>query len=252
MSTKMGRSLRILLTATLVFTVAVGVGVATGAIPDGGGVIHGCYQKTQGQLRVVDTAQGQACSPSENPLNWSQSGPQGPQGPQGPKGDTGPDGPTGPAGPQGPQGAQGPQGLVGPQGPSGEGPLGVTSIIVKGLQDGRVNTVVAWPFFANSLDEGKYLLTFTGEVDNTGGNTDYVYCHFNNNGFFPGVESSVLGQGSNGDPNQPGTASLSVLGFLDLQPGVTDPKLLCQGDSSLIVRGQITALEVSDLKDISQ
>lgn len=68
------------------------------SIPDAGGVIHGCYKTNGGNLRVVDTDQGQACSNSETALQWNQQGvpgaqgprgPQGPQGPQGPKGDPG-------------------------------------------------------------------------------------------------------------------------------------------------------------------
>lgn len=65
-------------------------GIAYATIPDGGGVIHGCYQKNQGSLRVIDTGQGQTCTSSEAALNWSQTGPQGQQGPQGPPGPTGP------------------------------------------------------------------------------------------------------------------------------------------------------------------
>ena len=73
---------------------AVG-GIAYATIPDGGGVIHGCYQKNQGTLRVIDNGTTQTCSSSETPLNWSQTGPQGPQGAQGPQGSQGPQGPSG-------------------------------------------------------------------------------------------------------------------------------------------------------------
>ena len=73
---------------------AVG-GIAYATIPDGGGVIHGCYQKNQGTLRVIDNGTTQTCSSSETPLNWSQTGPQGPQGAQGPQGSQGHQGPSG-------------------------------------------------------------------------------------------------------------------------------------------------------------
>lgn len=122
MSATWGRRLRMLLAATAILTVAVGVGIATGAIPDSGGVIHSCYKTNNGQLRVIDTEQGDTCRPSETALNFNQTGLQGPQGPQGPKGDTGPQGPkgdAGPAGPQGPQGDAGPEGRAGPVGPAG-------------------------------------------------------------------------------------------------------------------------------------
>ena len=58
----------------------VGVGVALGSIPDGSGVIHGCY-KPGGQLRVIDTADGQDCKSGESGLNWNQTGTTGPPGP---------------------------------------------------------------------------------------------------------------------------------------------------------------------------
>ncbi len=83
------------------------LGVAAGvraAIPDGSGVIHGCYSKSAapgsqpGALRVIDTALGQTCTLSEGAVNWSQTGPPGPQGPQGPQGSQGARGPTGPKG----------------------------------------------------------------------------------------------------------------------------------------------------------
>lgn len=122
---------------------AIGGGVAFATIPGAGGVIHGCYAKLGGAVRVIDTG---GCRANESPLNWNQMGQQGPQGlqgpqgPQGAKGDPGPEGPTGSqgpagqqgptgdtgaAGPTGPQGAQGPQG---PQGPKGDrGPAGNVS-----------------------------------------------------------------------------------------------------------------------------
>jgi hypothetical protein len=59
--------------------------VAGAAIPDSDdGEIHGCYQKNQGQLRVVNAQAGQACRASEEPLVWNQQGVQGEPGPRGP------------------------------------------------------------------------------------------------------------------------------------------------------------------------
>jgi hypothetical protein len=59
--------------------------VAGAAIPDSDdGEIHGCYQKNQGQLRVIDSQAGQACRPSEESLVWNQEGVQGETGPRGP------------------------------------------------------------------------------------------------------------------------------------------------------------------------
>jgi hypothetical protein len=109
-----------------------GGAVALAAIPDSSGVIHGCYQRNVGNLRVIDSGAGDSCRPSEIAISWSQTGPVGPVGPQGPKGDTGATGPQGPkgetgaTGPQGPKGdtgdtgSQGPKGDTGPQGPKGD------------------------------------------------------------------------------------------------------------------------------------
>jgi hypothetical protein len=88
-------------TAALALVVVAAVGVAYASIPDSNGVIHGCYQKNNGQLRVIDPAVS-SCNDSETALQWSQTGPQGPQGPTGPQG---PEGPQGPAGPEGPSGS---------------------------------------------------------------------------------------------------------------------------------------------------
>lgn len=108
---------------------------AFASVPDAGGVIHGCYLKTIGVLRAVDTDKGQRCLQSETALTWNQTGPTGPKGdpgptgPQGAKGDTGAAGAVGPQGAPGPTGAAGPAGQAGPQGPKGDtgdpGPQGV-------------------------------------------------------------------------------------------------------------------------------
>jgi hypothetical protein len=68
------------------------VAVAQAAIPDSGGVIHGCYKHPGGELRVVDDP---ACKSNETALAWGQTGPQGAPGPQGPQGVPGPAGPQG-------------------------------------------------------------------------------------------------------------------------------------------------------------
>jgi len=70
-------------------------GIAYASIPDGSGVIHGCYKTTNpatGSVIVIDSDVGQSCPSGFTPLNWNQTGPQGP---------------AGPAGPQGPQGSPG-------------------------------------------------------------------------------------------------------------------------------------------------
>jgi len=70
-------------------------GVAWATIPGPDGVIHGCYQKENGQLRVIDPTNAgdknsSACKENEQPLDWNQRGAPGAPGPQGPQGDRGP------------------------------------------------------------------------------------------------------------------------------------------------------------------
>jgi adhesin/invasin len=61
-----------------------GVAFATGTIPGPDGMIHGCFDRQNGSLRVVSDA-GQ-CRENELAIQWNQIGPQGPQGPAGPPG----------------------------------------------------------------------------------------------------------------------------------------------------------------------
>jgi Collagen triple helix repeat (20 copies) len=98
-----------LLVPVAVVGIALLGGAAYATIPDGAGVIHGCYAKSGGALRVIDGTVTN-CKSGETALQWGVQGPQGPQGPQGAQG---------PQGPQGAQGAQGPQGAAGTPGISG-------------------------------------------------------------------------------------------------------------------------------------
>jgi hypothetical protein len=97
--------------AVATLALAGGVALAAGTIPGAGGVITACFDKTNGNLRVV--ADPSECRNSELPLTFNQVGQTGPTGPQGPRGF------TGAQGPQGIQGIQGPIGLTGPQGIQG-------------------------------------------------------------------------------------------------------------------------------------
>lgn len=131
-------------------------GIAYATIPDGSGVIHGCYQKNQGTLRVIDTGQAQTCSSSEAPLNWSQTGPQGPQG------------------------LQGPQGIQGPQGPSGSSHAYSTSnLAAQTFLSPSANTITKL-----TLPAGNYVVSATGTVVKTGifnttGSDNDVKCSLN-------------------------------------------------------------------------
>jgi hypothetical protein len=84
-------------------------------------VIFGCYNKSDGTLRRVNS--GSDCKNSEISISWNIQGLQGLQGPQGVKGDRGVQGlqgVKGDQGVQGPKGDQGIQGLKGDQGVQGQ------------------------------------------------------------------------------------------------------------------------------------
>jgi len=65
-------------------------GLAWSAVTDDSAAIQGCYQKNEGQLRVVSSTD--ACRPSERPIAWSQEGAPGAQGDPGAPGRDGRDG----------------------------------------------------------------------------------------------------------------------------------------------------------------
>ena len=108
------RGIRLLLATTALLALAAGMAYA--AIPDSNGVVQACYQKVNGQLRVIDTSKGGNCNASENALSWNQTGPPGAKGTTGAKGATGGKGATGPPGANGTNGAKG---ATGPPGPAG-------------------------------------------------------------------------------------------------------------------------------------
>ena len=116
--------------------IAVGVGaviaagIVSATIPDATGVIHGCYTKSTGTIRVIDDAVTK-CKQGETALNWNVQGPIGPVGPTGPKGD------------RGDQGIPGPAGAAGPAGPDGApGPGGVTDAYIGGTPASNPNLFV--------------------------------------------------------------------------------------------------------------
>jgi hypothetical protein len=84
----------------LIAFVAVGLvlagGIAFATIPDPNGVIHACYTKSTGELRVID-ASVTNCTKKQTSLNWNVQGPQGPPGIEGRPGTPGIQGPPGPS-----------------------------------------------------------------------------------------------------------------------------------------------------------
>lgn len=53
-----------------------GSSVARAEIPNSTGVINACYDRTNGNLRVIDPSLGQSCRTNELALTWSQGGTQ--------------------------------------------------------------------------------------------------------------------------------------------------------------------------------
>ena len=76
---------RLLVVVTCVLVAVSAGSIAYASIPDGLGVIHGCYAKSSGALRVIDSAVG-SCKATESQLSWNQQGLEGPGGPAGPQG----------------------------------------------------------------------------------------------------------------------------------------------------------------------
>ena len=99
------------LRAALVVVLAAALIVSAGATsmvaqaPPEEGVIHGCYHKTNGKLRIVEKP-GE-CKSQEIAIWWNETGAAGDPGPKGDPGDPGPKGDPGDPGPQGEPGPSG-------------------------------------------------------------------------------------------------------------------------------------------------
>lgn len=91
---------------------ALAGGAAWATIPDGAGLTHTCYSKSQGTWRPID-APSETCMAGETLLAFNQKGDQGNQGPKGDAGATGATGATGVTGATGATGATGPAGRRG-------------------------------------------------------------------------------------------------------------------------------------------
>jgi hypothetical protein len=210
--------------AALALLVAGGIAYAT--VPDSSGVIHGCYLKGLGTLRVVDTGKSQTCSKFETPLDWSQTGPQGAQGSQGPQG------------PQGQDGSQGPQGLPGPQGPAG--PAGASHGYYESQGTASV-FISSSPTKVESLDNlpaGTYVVTSTG-TNYENGDNDWHQCDLTSGG-------TLLDR----DYDYGNHIPYSLTGAITLtSPGSIETDCLTNGNTGnpFIFGATMTAIEVDSL-----
>jgi hypothetical protein len=126
---------------------------AWAAIPGPDGIIHSCYRKRGGQLRVINAAA--KCRHGEVGLNWSETGPPGPRGGGGPRGHTGARGLQGVQGPAGPVGQTGPQGLSNAYAASQAG-----SVTLSSSQQNILSL---------SVPAGKFSVSATVEITNDDG-----------------------------------------------------------------------------------
>src|SRR6478735_6457788 len=81
-----------LMVALLAAAALTAGGIAYASIPDAHGVIHGCYSRNGGTLRVIDADNGETCDIAkgkETPLDWNQTGRQGEKGEPGDPGISG-------------------------------------------------------------------------------------------------------------------------------------------------------------------
>lgn len=128
--------------ATVVGGVGVIAGIAVATVPTSA-TIQGCYNTTNGQLRVVHD--DSECRNAEQGIAWNQIGPQGIQGIQGTQGIQGIQGVKGDKGDQGIQGETGAPGTMGPQGAPGAqgvpGPAGVSNYSVVQGAGARSNAI---------------------------------------------------------------------------------------------------------------
>ena len=170
--------------------VGTGVGIAAGAIPDGG-TFTGCVNKSNGSLRVIDAAAGEQCGSKDLTISWGLQGQQGLPGPTGATGATGPAGADGATGAQGATGAVGPTGATGADGTTGAtGPTGATGATGAGSAGFSIRRLDLSGPVSSSMDPnnpavlltlalppGNYIVTGRVVAANGGGGSPVVTCN---------------------------------------------------------------------------
>ena len=223
------RHVSIIGSALVLILLATSVTLAT--IPGSSGVITGCFNKSGGSLRVIDT-DFDSCSSNETLLTWNQPGPQGPIGPMGPQGVTGATGPTGPRGPAGPAGPTGATGAAGPAGPAGDGGQAYFAFITNfgGLENAGKDVL------SINVPTGKYLVKASLSLTNAVDSAQNATCRLNTG------DSSEDFLGGNGD-----AASRLPMALLDTadftSPGTVT--LHCQGFGAVISRANLAVIAAS-------
>ena len=101
------RAVPLIASLVIAFSAVAFAAGAFASIPDADGVIHACFSKSSGRVRVINADKGATCLNRERALDWNRQGRRGPKGAQGIQGEQGV---------QGVQGIQGVQGLPGSPG----------------------------------------------------------------------------------------------------------------------------------------
>jgi hypothetical protein len=265
---------------------AVLVTVAAASIPDASGVIHACYTRSSGTLRVSDTG---TCTTKETAISWNNVGPAGltwqgewssgtsylvhdavvyqgasylslftnsgsapPSGnwlllaAAGVKGNTGSTGAPGSIGSTGPTGGVGPSGPSGPQGPAGPQGAAGASSAYIARQSSEVD-------FGTSATN---VVTLNLPV---GLYAVFAKVEVTNNDGSPQTETCSLSTGESGqvrldgqDGNGLGITEDSYSQMMALQDLLTvstagSVSLSCNGFSGIATGGKITAIQVSAL-----
>jgi hypothetical protein len=152
-------------------------GIAYAASPDGAGVIHACYGKLGGGLRVINSGH---CTALETALDWNQVGPIGPVGPVGPQGGPGlpgSPGATGPAGADGHDGLDGLDGAPGGTGPAGPaGPAGASDAYAGHLDGEYEIHNPTTTLITLQLPPGNYALSGKAVIYNHDGDRQSTSC----------------------------------------------------------------------------
>jgi hypothetical protein len=195
---------------------AVAAGTAAyAAIPDGNGLIHACYDKQSGQVRIYDSQTNlpKGCGSKEIAISWNQQGPQGIPGPPGPKGDKGDQGEPGPS-----------DGYV--------KSTGYTSVDISNY------TTVA----SLVLPVGNYVVSAKTWITDTHGGPVLVQCVLEDSG----LQESDLSRVSLNDQASLATGTLSMMIPLALST-TENVNLLCEAPDSVAKNAVISAVKVGDL-----
>lgn len=158
MTTKRLKGLNRLCVALAVALATVG-SVAYATIPDGN-TIHGCYERVNGQLRVIDVSDD--CRRSELAISWNQQGPKGDRGLQGEAGADGLNGRDGVDGQDGPDGRDGVDGKDGVNGRDGAAGISTATFAGMGSQPVELPANDVWiRVVSKTLPAGSWAATAT-------------------------------------------------------------------------------------------